>query len=314
MKQIFFFVLLLFISNCKQSVNEQKKSEINKHSEIPLYTTKTSNHIDFLDAKYQKNGFVILDNLNGDLFPSYSYFDSSIGAFSVSYIGKTRNAQYFWDVLNPSGYFSNYKNPEDTNAQNSKNIKNSINENDYYIITDLLPTKYIKNIDNQSGEFDISDNAKTDIYLYEKNKWIKLGEFETKKIPERNFQFYIKLIQTYKKEIIPKQFQRKFSVYTETEATTSGMASITYVFNINKETITLTKNTYHETLNCEGKYIGNIQDNILNLFYVGDDMNCISIEPKFRIKFVKNNYYIKGIGDEGTFNQWLLMDNKNEIE
>ena len=43
-------------------------------------------------------------------------------------------------------------------------------------------------------------------------------------------------------------------------------------------------------------------------------MNCISIEPKFRIKFVKNNYYIKGIGDEGTFNQWLLMDNKNEIE
>ena len=92
------------------------------------------------------------------------------------------------------------------------------------------------------------------------------------------------------------------------------MASITYVFNINKETITLTKNTYHETLNCEGKYVGNIQDNILNLFYVGDDMNCISIEPKFRIKFVKNNYYIKGIGDEGTFNQWLLMDNKNEIE
>ena len=127
MKQIFFFVLLLFINNCKQSVNEQTKSEIDEHSGIPFYTMKTSNHIDFVDAKYQKNGFVILDNLNGDVFPSYSYFDSSIGAFSVSYIGKTRNAQYFWDVLNPSGYFSNYKNPEDTNAQNSKNIKNSIN-------------------------------------------------------------------------------------------------------------------------------------------------------------------------------------------
>lgn len=306
-KQLFFCFLLLFISNCKQSIKEQKP-DINKQSKTRTYAKEISNQIDFLDTKYQKNGLTILDNLTGDLYPSYSYFDKSIGSFSVNYIGKTYNAQYFWDIHNPSGYFLKYKNPEDIEAQNSKNIKNAFNESDYYIIADFLPSKYIKNIDEESGEFDISENAKTDIYIYEKNKWIKLGEFEKQKIPERNFQYYIKLIQSYKKDIIPKQFQGKFSIYTETEATTSGIASITYHFDINENTSNLIKNTYHEPINCEGEYIGKTQDNILKLFYVGDDMNCVSIEPKFNIKFDKNKYYIKGVGEEET-NQWFLMNN-----
>ena len=301
--------MLLVLSSC----DGQKKDEIqiiNKKSTPQNNKREIELPINFLDKKFQQNGFSVPDDLNGDLYPSYNYSDNKIGVFSVNYIGKNNKIQYFWDVKNPSGYFSKFSSPEDKEAQNSKNIKNAFDEGDYYIIADLLPSKYITNLDKQSGDFDIKENAKTSIFLYDEDKWVKLGEFETKNIPERNFQHYIKLIQNYKKNTIPKQFQGTFSTSIDTEETTTGMASISYYFNISESNINLTKNTYHEPINCEGAYIVIIKSNILELYYAGDDMNCISIEPKFSIKMENGKYFIKGVGGEGTINDWNKLNKR----
>ncbi|KMQ69263.1 hypothetical protein ACM39_03980 [Chryseobacterium sp. FH2] len=312
MKQIIICILLLVLNSC----NGQKKEEIqieNKKSTSLNNKKVLEIPIDFSDKKYQQNGFSVPDDLNGDLYPSYGYFDKSIGSFSVNYIGKNYDTQYLWNIDNPTGFFSKY-NIDGSDAQNSLLIKQAIKDDDYYIIADFIPAKYIEFLGGQDEEFDIKDNARTFFYLYENGTWIKIGEAETKKIPERVFQYYIKIIQCHKKSIIPKEFQRKFFAYTETEATTTGMGSISYYFNGSADNVKLTKNTYHETINCEGEYVGNIQNNILKLFYVGDDMNCISIEPKFSIKMEKDKYLIKGVGGERTNNQWLLMNNENEIK
>ena len=310
MKNLIICLMLLVLSSC----NGQKKEEI-KIVNKKLTSQKTIKEIEipinFLDKKYQQNGFSVPDDLNGDLYPSYNYSDKKIGIFSVNFVGKSDKIQYFWNVKNPSGYYSKFSSPEDKEAQNSKNIKNAFDEKDYYIIADLLPTKYITNLDEQSGDFDIKENAKTSIFLYDKDEWLKLGEFKTKNIPERSFQYYIKLIQNYKKDTIPKQFQGSFSTSVDTEETTTGMASISYYFNVSDSFTNLKMNTYHEPINCEGDYIGNMKNNILELYYAGDNMNCISIEPKFRIKMENNKYFIKGVGGEGTINDWNKLNKKN---
>lgn len=195
MKQIFFCLLLIFISNCKNSTNEavyntSKKSEI-------IFKKDTKKQIDFLDIKYQKNGFSVPDDLNGDLYPSYSYFDKSIGVFSVNYIGKDNNTRYYWNINNPKGYFSNKNNFSENSANNSSAIKQATNNSDYYTFVDYIPAKYIKYIGGEDEEFNIINGAITSFYLYENFKWVKIGEIETKKIPERTFQYYIDIINSH---------------------------------------------------------------------------------------------------------------------
>lgn len=88
---------------------------------------------------------------------------------------------------------------------------------------------------------------------------------------------------------------------------TTGMANISYRFNISNNRIALTEGSYHEPINCEGNYFFHEENGILNLYYADEDISCISIEPKFKIKFDQGKYYIKGIGGEATSNSWVEM-------
>ena len=198
MKQIFFCFLMLFVINCKQSTKEAT-TDTNKKSET-ISIEKPNHQIDFLNIKYQKNGLSIPDDLNGDLYPSYSYFDKVIGTFSVNYIGKNYNIRNYWDINNPKGYFSISKNIPENAANNSMAIMQAINYNDYYFFVDYIPSKYIKYIDRDDEEFEIEDGARTKFYLYENSKWIQIGEVETKKIPERSLQYYLDIIQSHTKK------------------------------------------------------------------------------------------------------------------
>ncbi|WP_449400456.1 hypothetical protein [Chryseobacterium wanjuense] len=88
------------------------------------------------------------------------------------------------------------------------------------------------------------------------------------------------------------------------------MANITYNFTISENKILLDKNTYHEPINCEGTYYSFEENEILNVYYLGEDIDCISISPKFYIKISNGKFYIKGIGGEGTSNDWIEMEVK----
>lgn len=150
------------------------------------------NYINFLDAKYQTNGFFIPDISNP--YPTYTYSDKKIGVFSVEFIGKKYETQYFWSPNNSKGYFSKSSNPENE-AQNSNAIKNLIKENDYYVVASYLPNKFITYTGGQDGEFEPKQNAKTTFYLYEDRKWKQIGEIETSKIPEDILDFETNLIK-----------------------------------------------------------------------------------------------------------------------
>ena len=287
--------LIFIIISCS---NGRKKEEISTNNEPA---------INFLDVKYQSNGFFIPDSPNP--YPTYSYSNKKTGIFSVDFIGKTDETQYFWNFNNSKGYFSKSNNTE-SDAQNSKAIKNHIKEEDYHIIASYIPTQFISYIGGADGELEPKKNAKTIFYLYENNKWKQIEEIETLKIPEDILSFETKLIQ---KELfknlksISTIYDGLHSISIETEATTTGMASISYKFDINKNNVTLSINTYQETNLCEGKYIAIEKNNQLEIYYLGDQLSCISIKPKFIIKKDKDQFYIKGIGGELTYNKWMLM-------
>ncbi|WP_100378307.1 hypothetical protein [Chryseobacterium geocarposphaerae] len=305
------FLLLVIFSTfiytgCKKDnkVKTSIKKEENKNNEIKNVNDPV---IQFLNKKYQDLKPIIEDSPNP--FPTYTFSDKKLGGFSIDYIGKTGTVQYFWNVKNENGYFSKYPNPEDA-AYQSDNIKKLINTNDYYLIASFLPSKYISYIDKESDEFDIKPGAKTSFYLYENATWRLINETETSKIPEDVLAFEVGLIQKDKFNSInnsTENYDGVHSVSVETEATTTGMASISYNFNIKKGATNLSLTTYHESNLCEGKYFAIEKNNMLELYYAGDQFSCISIDPKFYIKKEGKKFYIKGVGGESTYNQWIIM-------
>ncbi|MCX8532637.1 hypothetical protein [Chryseobacterium luquanense] len=108
-----------------------------------------------------------------------------------------------------------------------------------------------------------------------------------------------------------KTFDGNYSVYVETEATSTGMASISYSFKINGNNAILETNTYHEPIRCNGKYLIKINNNILELSYSDEEENCRSDSPVFYIKKEENKFFIKGVGGESTFYEWILLKKNN---
>ncbi|WP_051224141.1 hypothetical protein [Flavobacterium tegetincola] len=108
-------------------------------------------------------------------------------------------------------------------------------------------------------------------------------------------------------ETVATSFDGSYKVSVETEQTTTGMASISYDFNINEGNATLTTNTYHEPIRCNGDYRLVEKDNLLQLFYNGNEENCKSSEPTFTIKKKGKKIFIKGLGGEGTYNTWIKL-------
>lgn len=99
-----------------------------------------------------------------------------------------------------------------------------------------------------------------------------------------------------------------YNIYIETEATSTGMASISYSFTIKDKEAILKTNTYHESIRCNGKYVIKENNNILELYYNDTEEECKSDSPVFYIKKEGAKYYIKGVGGEATFNEWILLE------
>ena len=112
-------------------------------------------------------------------------------------------------------------------------------------------------------------------------------------------------------QLIESNFNGRYTVSVETEQTTTGMASISYDFTINNGKATLVTNTYHEPISCNGDYKLVEKDNLLTLFYDGKEGNCKSSEPTFTMKKKGKNYFIKGLGGEGTYNTWIKLKREN---
>lgn len=194
MHKIIIYLFPLLIISCNGQ--EKKDSSLNERRQNIKKDT-LSESINFLDLKYQKEGYSISDNLTGNLNPSYSFFDINIGGFTVDYIGKTKIERDFWNVKDSSGYFNNDF-PENE-AKNSNRIRNILKtrKDNYYIIANYLDKKYIQNFDVISGEFDITENAERKIYLYLGNKkWELLKNLKSKDIPEDYLKFCLDLLKS----------------------------------------------------------------------------------------------------------------------
>ena len=103
---------------------------------------------------------------------------------------------------------------------------------------------------------------------------------------------------------IPSTYIGEFSVHTETEATSTGMASISYYFTIKKNEAFLETNTYHEPIRCNGKYKIIDKADYIDLYYDGEESICKSQYPYFEIKKDNRKFFIKGVGNEFTSTDW----------
>ncbi|WP_294248234.1 hypothetical protein [uncultured Chryseobacterium sp.] len=197
MKLILIYIALLILGSCNGQTSEQVKHPIEK---MKLINKKNDSRINFLAQKYQINGFSVSDNLKGDLYPSYSYFEKNIGAFSVNFIGKNKQEQYYWNINNITGYFSQKENPYKL-AENSKEIKKILDSRNekYYIIASFMDIRYIEGLSKETEEYEVSKNAIEFIYLYENNRWVLIKTVKESEIPENSLKFFEKLILDYHK-------------------------------------------------------------------------------------------------------------------
>lgn len=98
-----------------------------------------------------------------------------------------------------------------------------------------------------------------------------------------------------------------YNIHVETEATSTGMASISYSFKIKGDEAILETNTYHEPIRCNGKYLVRENNNMFELSYNDKEDNCTS-SGVFYIKKEGAKYYIKGVGGEATIQEWLELE------
>jgi hypothetical protein len=57
-----------------------------------------------------------------------------------------------------------------------------------------------------------------------------------------------------------------------------------YKFTIDNNNSNLSLITYLEPTICDGKYFSIEKNNLLELYSVGDELSCVSIDPKFILK------------------------------
>ena len=138
----------------------------------------------------------------------------------------------------------------------------------------------------------------------------KTVDFEKGKSIQRNQHEENTIKQLPNKEVtttIHSNYIGTFSASVETEATTTGMGSIDYTFTITNESVQLETNTYHEPITCNGTYKAVEKKNLLELYYAGKEEFCNTENPMFFLKEEGGSLYAKGLGGEGTFNDWIKL-------
>lgn len=178
----------------------------------------------------------------------------------------------------------------------------SDNSND--INTLLIAQKWpIENLLNVYIDFTIDENW--NIYLeYSQGAYSKRKVYKKEKYRIKNNDFVLTDISIIDSKISEK-WRGNYSVYVETEATTTGMASIEYFFDIQENYVVVDKNTCHEPINCTGKYIAIENKDILTLYYIDEDYGCGN--AALSIKCENGIYYIFGVGGEGTNREWIEL-------
>ena len=109
---------------------------------------------------------------------------------------------------------------------------------------------------------------------------------------------------------IPSKYYGDFYAGVQTEATTTGMALISYYFTIDRKGAVLKTNTYHEPIRCNGNYKGKMNNDILELYYIGSEKYCADEFPNFKMKNESDKFFIQGLGSERTFNEWVEIEKK----
>ncbi len=126
-------------------------------------------------------------------------------------------------------------------------------------------------------------------------KNIKPGEFISLK----------DLLIKIKKKNYSDTFIGKFTVSVEGDYTNHGREMYNYEINIAENEISL-----HETGSelCSGRYRGKENNNTLEFFYVQDsDERCEHSKASYTIKKEGGQFYIQGVGGEGTYNEWTPL-------
>ncbi|MCU7618770.1 hypothetical protein NZ698_16365 [Chryseobacterium sp. PBS4-4] len=310
---LLFFIIFYVTISCKENkeVDQIKLSEIDttkSNIEKSIFKKSDSININFLDKKYQADGIYIADNAPS--YPSYNYSDDKIGAFNVDYIGKTTEIQNFWDVYNKKGYFSKFKTPEEA-SHLSEEIKKSINFKDYYVLASYIPSKYISYSGNADGEFDLKPNALTYFYLYVDNNWKLIHKINTNTIPIDNIlKFETSIIQKElfkNNKVSTKKYNGLYKFNVQTSIPSAEIAISRYEFTIDNNNSNLSLITYLEPPICDGKYFAIEKNNLLELYYFGDELSCISIDPKFYIKKEGSQFYLKIAKSREKINKWIMM-------
>lgn len=314
-------MLVFLLNSCKpekrvhpnKDIKEQKV--IKNDTAATVYKDYTRAPVDFLAEKYKANGYVLPDNHPS--FPAYTFFDQNLGAFTVNYVGKSMLIQDNWNIDNSTGFFAQFKNI-DIQEGNSKLIKERVKQvlkrelNDYYIVADFLPKEAIlKYYDDGSGDFELKKDAYTYFYVYENKEWVFIKRLLTGKIKKDGVMLFNELLLFHKlKNIKPiaQEFQGKFTASVQGEYTENGTGSTTYYFTITKNKIDLKSEAFMGDFVCEGEYKGIQDGNILELYYDREDERCINLKPTYLIKKEDDTYFIKGIGGEGTINDWIKLD------
>ncbi|MEN2400567.1 ankyrin repeat domain-containing protein [Flavobacterium sp. MC2016-06] len=109
---------------------------------------------------------------------------------------------------------------------------------------------------------------------------------------------------------IAEKFLGQFEVSTEGELTNEGTGHTTYYFTITTNGTVLKSKAFMGDFLCEGNYKTAEKDNILELYYNENDDRCKKLAPTYLIKLEGDKYFIKGVGGEGTINEWIKLDKK----
>lgn len=150
-------------------------------------------------------------------------------------------------------------------------------------------TMYLFNVNKKTCKITVEDTVE--------GQTLSLEEWQKRK--KENFE-YLKFISEGN---ISEQWYGKYYIYVPTEETTTIRSSISYTFTIDKDGCQLETNPIHNPIRCNGAYNMEEDGNILTLTYRGDEQYC----NDFKIKIENDSYYIQGVGDESTFNDWLKL-------
>lgn len=171
--------------------------------------------------------------------------------------------------------------------------------------------RYIMNC-NTDGEFDLKPNALTYFYLYVDNTWKLIHRMNTDTIPADNvLKFKTKIIQEYffkSNSVFTKKYDGVYKFSVETSIPSAEIARSKYIFTIEKNNANLSLITYLEPPICDGKYYAIERNNRLELYYFGNEISCVSVDPKFYIKKEQAHFYLKIPNSREKINSWIEME------